>query len=75
MEIVKHDRQKEERMIQPLSGDRDMNRAVKILAKTLFRELTSNGYETRQIVALSTELIGLVTLSMNEKGEPPAESS
>lgn len=69
-------RQKEERMIQPLSGNRDMdmNRAVKILAKTIFRELTSNGYETRQIVALSTELIGLVTLSMNEKGEPPAES-
>lgn len=64
-------RQKEERMIQPLSGNRDMdmNRAVKILAKTIFRELTSNGYETRQIVALSTELIGLVTLSMNEKGE------
>lgn len=57
-------------MIQAQHGERD--KAVKILAKTIFRELTMNGYETRQIVALSTELIGLVTSSMNgvhEDGE------
>lgn len=40
-------------------GERD--KAVKILAKSIFRELKMNGYETRQIVALSSELLGLVT--------------
>lgn len=40
-------------------GERD--KAIKILAKSIFRELKMNGYETRQIVALSSELLGLVT--------------
>ena len=40
-------------------GERD--KAVKILAKSIFREMKTNGYETRQIVALSSELIGLLT--------------
>ena len=43
-------------------GERD--KAVKILAKSIFRELKMNGYETRQIVALSSELLGLVTSNM-----------
>jgi hypothetical protein len=47
-------------------GERD--KAVKILAKSIFRELKMNGYETRQIVALSSELLGLVT--SNIKPEP-----
>ena len=42
------------------------DRSVKILAKSLFRELRSNGYEDRQIVALSTELIGLLTTEMKQ---------
>ncbi|HPH28764.1 MAG TPA: hypothetical protein PLA87_18070 [Pseudomonadota bacterium] len=46
-------------MIQAPIGERD--KAVKILAKSIFRELKMNGYETRQIVALSSELLGLVT--------------
>ncbi len=68
---AEHD--KEQRMIQPQGGERD--KAVKILAKSIFRELTMNGFDTRQIVALSTELIGLVTSSMNGKGDPSSESS
>jgi hypothetical protein len=40
-------------------GERD--KAIKILAKSIFRELKSNGYEPREIVAFSTELIGLIT--------------
>src|SRR3954465_631163 len=38
----------------------ERDKAVKILAKSIFRELKMNGYETRQIVALSSELLGLV---------------
>ena len=42
------------------------DKSVKILAKSLFRELRTNGYDDRQIVALSTELIGLLTLEIRE---------
>lgn len=40
-------------------GERD--KSIKILAKSIYRELRASGYETRQIVALSSELIGLIT--------------
>lgn len=53
--------------MQAPAAERD--RAVKILAKSLFREMQRSGYETRQIVALSTELLGLVTSSFS-----PSES-
>jgi hypothetical protein len=43
----------------PTPGERD--KAVRILAKSIFKELKSNGYDNREIVALSSELIGLVT--------------
>lgn len=54
-------------MTQASLGDRD--KAVKILAKSIFRELKMNGYETRQIVALSSELLGLVTSHIKPEGE------
>ncbi len=53
-------------MVQASLGERD--RAIKILAKSIFRELKMNGYETRQIVALSSELLGLVTTNMKPDG-------
>ena len=43
-------------------------RALKILSKSLYRELRQNGYEPKQIVALATEIIGLVTTDMKEDG-------
>ncbi len=43
-------------------------RALKILSKSLYRELRQNGYEPKQIVALATEIIGLVTNDMKEDG-------
>jgi hypothetical protein len=49
-------------MTEATVGERD--KAVKILAKSIFRELKMNGYEPRQIVALSSELLGLVTSSI-----------
>lgn len=41
--------------------DFDPSRSAKILARTFYRELKRNGYSHNQILALSTELIGLVT--------------
>ena len=43
-------------------------RPIKIIAKSLFRELRSNGYDDRQIVALSAELISLLTVDIREPG-------
>jgi hypothetical protein len=46
---------------------RSPEKSVKILAKSHFRELRSNGYDDRQILALSTELIGLLTTEIREE--------
>jgi hypothetical protein len=45
-------------------------KAVRILARSLYRELTSQGYDERQIVALATDLISEVTAKMSS--QPPA---
>ncbi len=37
---------------------------VKVIAKTLFRELSAAGYTPAQIVSLSTELTDMVTLHL-----------
>ena len=50
-------------------GERD--KAVKILAKSIFRELRGNGYEPREIVALSTELLELITSEIRPEASPP----
>jgi len=44
--------------------------AVRVLARSLFREMTAQGYSVRQIVALATELIGEVTSTMASQSEP-----
>ena len=41
-------------------------RALRILSKSIYRELRQNGYEPRQIVALATEIISLVTSDIRE---------
>lgn len=41
-------------------------RALKILSKSLYRELRQNGYEPKQIVALATELVSLVTSDIKD---------
>ena len=40
------------------------SRAVKILAKSLYRDLESQGFDEKQILALATELISEVTSKM-----------
>jgi hypothetical protein len=41
-------------------------RALKILSKSIYKELRQNGYAPKQIVALATELISLVTTDIKE---------
>jgi hypothetical protein len=36
-------------------------KALKILAKSIFKELKGQGYDNKQVVSLATELISLVT--------------
>jgi hypothetical protein len=40
-------------------GARDP-RALSILAKTIYRELRSSGYEARDVMMLASELLGVV---------------
>ena len=49
------------------------DRSLKIIAKSLFKELKANGYDSRHIVSLSTELISLVTSDL--RGEDASASS
>ena len=49
------------------------DKALKIIARSLFKELKQNGYDSRQIVSLSTELIGLVTADLQRTPAPAAQ--
>ncbi len=40
-------------------------KALQILSKSIYKELRENGYEPKQIVALATEIISLVTSDLN----------
>lgn len=44
-------------------------KALQILSKSIYKELRENGYEPKQIVALATEIISLVTTDI---GDAPA---
>lgn len=46
-------------------GARDP-RALAILAKTIYRELRASGYAERDVVALASELVGMVASDMRE---------
>lgn len=46
-------------------------KGTKILAKSLFKELRGNGYSTKQILSLSTELIDLVTQDLRDATSAP----
>jgi hypothetical protein len=41
-------------------------RALRILSKSLYRDLRQNGYEPKQIVAVASELIAQVTTDMTD---------
>jgi hypothetical protein len=46
------------------------SRAVKILAKSIYRDLEAQGFDERQIVALATELISEVTNKISRGSNP-----
>ncbi|MBL0220480.1 MAG: hypothetical protein IPQ07_42255 [Myxococcales bacterium] len=45
------------------------SRAVKILAKSIYRDLEAQGFDEKQIVSLATELISEVTTKMRGSSE------
>ena len=49
------------------------NRAVKILAKSIYRDLEAQGFDEKQIVSLATELISEVTSKIAKSHEPTAQ--
>lgn len=62
--------------VTPGSGDvvQDMlllEKGVRSIARALFRELVSSGYQPRHVILLSAELIEQVTKAMQRlRGEP-----
>lgn len=42
------------------------HRAVRILAKSIYRDLESQGFDQKEIVALATELISEVTTKISK---------
>lgn len=48
---------------------RTYENGVKILAKSIMNQAKKEGYTSIQIIQLATELIGLVTIGMEKKGE------
>lgn len=43
-------------------------RAVRILAKSIYRELRGSGFSEKDVLALAGELLGLVTSEVKEQG-------
>lgn len=48
-------------------------RALRILAKSTFRELKSSGYSRSEILAFATEMLALVSSDLRERGDATAE--
>jgi hypothetical protein len=50
----------------PAEASRDDKRALHILARSLFRQMRDQGYSPEQIVALSSELLELVSHDLRQ---------
>lgn len=59
-------------LLSAQSPSRLHDRSLKIIAKSLFKELKENGYDNRQIVNLSTELLSLVTSELRNSDQGPS---
>lgn len=62
-------------MSQPVASSAPQQgpRALRILAKSVFRELKSSGYSRSDIVAFSTEMLSLVSTDLREQTEAEAD--
>jgi hypothetical protein len=49
----------------------EREKAVKILAKSIFKELKTEGYDNKQLIGLATELISLVTSDLADGSSDP----
>jgi hypothetical protein len=45
-------------------------RALAILAKTMFKELRASGYSERDVIALASELLEIVTTEVRSRRQP-----
>jgi hypothetical protein len=45
----------------------ERERTVKMLARSLIREFVRTGYEPKQVIALASELLELVTVGLRDK--------
>lgn len=52
----------------PVAPAASSDKAARILAKSLFRQLKDAGYQNRDILTLSTELVSLITTDMRPEG-------
>ncbi len=50
----------------PAASLPNREKALKILSKSIYKDLRQNGYEPRQIVALASEIISLVTSDIKD---------
>jgi hypothetical protein len=57
----------------PMTDREAKTRAVKILAKSIYRDLEAQGFDEKQIVALATELISEVTAKISRAQEQKAQ--
>jgi len=53
-------------LMQRDTAGADKGKALKILAQSIFKELRTNGYEPKEILSLSTELISLLTTELKK---------
>ena len=51
----------------PAAPSPNREKALRILSKSIYKELRQNGYEPKQIVALATELISQVTSDIKDE--------
>jgi len=58
-----------------LRSNGEYERAVRILACTIFRMMTARGYESRHVIQLSSELLHQITVSLRAAREEEAETS
>jgi len=58
---------------QPLPGSAPSG--ARILARSFYRELRSNGYTSAEVVAVSTELIELLTLELRDHRETTVKTA
>ena len=54
--------------VSPASRD---SRTLNILAKTIYRELRASGYSERDVMALASEMLGIVATEVKDRRQKP----